>query len=422
MKPRVKQLICYLSSLLLFLVACTGPIVTGFQTQSEVAGIVADYLLKVSERFSIQAIDPAHQQTIDQQVKLFESDLGSGKVDSYYQNPSFSILLAAGSEGNFFNSKEGIEQIGKTGAVFAQVVVFDPNQPAKIFKGQFSNGRFYFAGENQAVFSPLNTAYLISLDLNLETKIFKGQLVAGSEGNFIRPGTGLPAELAAGSEGNFLREPSASELAEKRKTYQAILLKHREQGAAYGRKVSEFKITEPEFPLGLAWTETFARLMRAYPDQMTLGLTQIRGLPRDQLDEAWKDLVERYREQYRADCGVYPPDTGNLYPQRLAGQTPIPQGYQSEALDKVILDIPEFQTALKDLGQTRRPPEQMVTLYLKLLNQFLKSHPDVFAKHQWSDEFAPPACVKPRFAQPGVLTSLTGGAAPPPIPPPRPNP
>ncbi|PKL76221.1 MAG: hypothetical protein CVV27_11405, partial [Candidatus Melainabacteria bacterium HGW-Melainabacteria-1] len=275
---------------------------TGFRIQSNSPGVVADYLLKVSESFGIKAVDTEHQEGVDEQVQGFEDDLANGFVDEYYKNPGFSILLAAGSEGNFFNSPEGIEAIGKSGAVFARALVFDPGAAPKSFKGQFSNGRFYFAGANQAVFSPLNTAYLITLNLNLDTHVFKGQLVAGSEGNFIRPGAGLPAELVAGSEGNFLREPNTDQLRAHLEKYQSALSRHSDQGETFARQVSELKFVPPAFPLGLAWTETFARLMRAYPDEMTFTLGRIRGLPRGQLDEAWRELMERYVVRWTEDC------------------------------------------------------------------------------------------------------------------------
>ena len=81
------------------LVGCALPagVDSGFQTESQPPGVVADYLLKVSESFGIKSVEPAHQDIVNAQVKSFEADLSSGQVDPYYQNPSFSILLAAGS-------------------------------------------------------------------------------------------------------------------------------------------------------------------------------------------------------------------------------------------------------------------------------------------------------------------------------------
>lgn len=372
-------------------------------------GVLADYLLKVNESFGIKAVDPEHKSTVDAQVAGFEADLKNGTVDSYYQNPGFSVLLAAGSEGSFFNSKEGIETIGQSGAVFAKVVVFDPGVAPKLFNGQYSNGRFYFAGTETAAFSSLNTSYLISLDLNLETKIFKGQLAAGSEGSFIQPGTGLPAELAAGSEGSFLREPSRELLEAKKLEYQSVLQRNATQGEAFARKVNEFKIVPPEFPLGLAWTETYARLQRAYPDEITLMNGQMRGLPRGQLDDAFRLMLERYTARYIADCGSPPPDSGKLYPQKSGEEAPIPPGYQSEELDKVIAELPDFAAELKALGAQRLLPHLFEPAYVALLNKYRGLHPEVFNKHQWTDAFAPPPCVKARRLGPTPGSGPGGG-------------
>lgn len=405
---------CLLISLSLFatLLSCSAPSPSESSFLTESANTaVADYLLKVEDSFGIKAVKSEHQQTLAQEVKAFEQDLASANVDNYYQNPKFSILLAAGSEGNFFNSKEGIEVIGKTGAVFARAVIFDPGQPPKSFTGQFSNGRFFFGGKDQPVFSPLNTTYLISLDLNLDTKIFQGQLVAGSEGNFIRPGEGLPAELAAGSEGNFLRAPSPSEIADKLKTYQSVLQRNLEQGRNYARQVNELKFVAPEFPLGLAWTETFARLIRAYPDEMGLALERIRGLPPRQLDKAWLEVMARQIDRYQADCGYPPPDSGKLYPQKLAEVSPIPQGWQSEALDKVIADLPALASELQELMKLEAP--QRVVPFLQLLTKYQASNPEVFARHAWTDEFAPPECVKPRRRPRPAPAGSPDGATPP---------
>lgn len=409
------KLLCW--SLGLALILGSGPLgcalptaVDSFHTAS-VPGAVADYLLKVSESFSTQAIDTEHQTEVKAQVKAFEADLASGQVDAYYQNPSFSILLAAGSEGSFFNSKEGIEKIGKSGAVFARVVVFDPGQPAKSFSGQFSNGRFYFAGQNQAVFSPLNTAYLISLDLNLDTEVFKGQLVAGSEGSFITPGTGLPADLVAGSEGSFVREPSPEAIAAKIASYQNALQRNSSEGEAYARKIGEFKIVEPEFPLGLAWTQTYARLQRAYPDEFTLMLGQFRGLPRGQLDQANREMIERFTARYIADCGAPPPDDGSLYPQR--GGSLVPPGYQSEALDQVVAELQDFRDELQQLLEQKLPPNRAEPLYVQILNKYRGLHPETFKKYGWTDAFAPPPCVKPRKVPPPPGSQPGTAAAPP---------
>ncbi|HEY9843950.1 MAG: hypothetical protein ACAI44_37080 [Candidatus Sericytochromatia bacterium] len=367
-----------------------------FETQSANQGqlAVADYLLKVQDSFRVQAVAQAHQDAVNQNIKAFEADLAAGKVNDYYQEPDFSILLAAGSEGNFFNSKEGIEKIGSAGAVFARVVVFDTDVPPRGYKGQFSNGRFYMNGGEAANFSPDNVAYLITLDLNLDTHVFQGKLVAGSEGNFIRPGEQLPAELVAGSEGNFLRQPTPDELKANLLKYQALLNQYEAKKAEYGRKVGQLKFVQPDFPTAVAWTETYARLRRAYSDEMGFEIARIRGVSTAQLDEAWNELIARFAARWQAECGYAVPDSGALYPQRSPRSTPIPHGYQTLELEKVIAEIPEFFADLQALQ--KQPPYVHDVQFPLLLAKYRASHPEMFEKHHWSDKFAPPACVRPR--------------------------
>lgn len=404
-----------LISLLGLLLSCSAPVsvpntsTSRFETQANIQTplAVADYLLKVKDSFSVKAIDSAHQSAVNEQIKGFEQDLSGGKLDPYYQEPDFSVLLAAGSEGSFFNSQEGIEQIGKSGAVFARVLVFEPDLPPRGYKGQFSNGRFFMAGADAANFSPDNVAYLITLDLNLDTHVFKGQLSAGSEGSFIQPGTGLPAELAAGSEGSFLRTPSPTEVQTHLEKYQPMLNRYAQDKEAFGRQVGQLKFVQPDYPTAVAWTETYARLRRAYNDEMGFEISRIRGVATAQLDEAWNELIARFAARYKAECGYAVPDSGLLFPQRSPRTTPIPHGHQTAELEKVIADIPEFLAEIQALQ--KRPASEHV-YFMVLLEKYRASHPEVFSKHNWTDKFAPPACVKPRtYERPSPPT----GAQPP---------
>ncbi|MEZ0371552.1 MAG: hypothetical protein ACAI44_20850 [Candidatus Sericytochromatia bacterium] len=400
--------------------ACTPqtPDSTRFAVQSaeQSSLAVADYILKVQDSFRVQAVDQPHQQAVNENIKAFEQDLAAGQSQDYYQEPDFSILLAAGSEGSFFNSKEGIEKIGNTGAVFARVVVFDTDVPPRGYKGQFSNGRFFMAGAEAANFSPDNVAYLITLDLNLDTHVFQGKLVAGSEGNFIRPGEQLPAELVAGSEGNFLRAPTPDELKANLLKYQTLLNQYEAKKDEYGRKVGQLKFVQPDFPTAVAWTETYARLRRAYSDEMGFEIARIRGVSTAQLDEAWNELIARFAARWQADCGYAVPDSGALYPQRSPRSTPIPHGNQTLELEKVIADIPEFFADLQALQ--KQPPYVHDVQFPLLLAKYRASHPEVFEKHHWSDKFAPPACVRPRSfpkqsPPPGPPPGGPDGSAPP---------
>ncbi|MEZ0373020.1 MAG: hypothetical protein ACAI44_28275, partial [Candidatus Sericytochromatia bacterium] len=260
------------------------PSVAPFQTQSQSSerDTVSGYILKVEEAFAIKAVEASHQAEVDQSVATFETDLESGQLDAYYKVPAFSIQLAAGSEGSFFTA-EGAKKLDQTGAVFAQAVVFNPGDKAQNFKGQFSGGRFFFSGQQNV--SPANVTYLITLNPELQTEIYKGRLSAGSEGSFLNPLRGAGEQLPTGlTPAGTL---SKAELEAKIREYKPALTRHATQGEDFGRKVRTLKFVPPQEPLALAWTETFARLARAYPEEMRQELGAIRGLPRQLLYEAW---------------------------------------------------------------------------------------------------------------------------------------
>ncbi len=369
-----------------------------FELQSLAESFVSSYILKAEERFQIKAVNSEHKDTVDSSVATFKQDLQSGSIDNYYNNPSFSILLAAGSEGSAFNSKEGIEQISKNGAVFAQAVVFNLDDTrGTVYKGQFSSGRFFFNRNANQEISPTNTTYLIALNQNLETQVFKGKLSAGlsagSEGS----------ALSAGSEGSALlkQELNQTRLNENQLTYQKTLELYQAKNEAYTQKVQTLKFIVDRL-IPQAWTETYARIMRAYHDEMDLELRIIRGLPKGLLADAWQDAVNRVSQRWLADCGSPVPDSGKLFPQYGPDRSAIPAGYQSEALNKVIEDIPEFKARLAAELKLDPPARYKGSNFVAVLQGYQKSHPEVFAKHQWKDEFAPPACAKPRRRTGGV--------------------
>ncbi len=361
-----------------------------FSLESERESVAA-YLLEVTEHFTVKAVEPAHQSEIDKHVKDFEQALKTGQLNDYYKVPAFSILLAAGSEGSFFNTVDGAKKLERNGAVFAQAVVFNPGESAQVFKGQFSNGRFYFSGQQNI--SPANTSYLITLEPNLETEVYKGKLSAGSEGSFLNPLTGTLSPVAGQFQDSYLTPAQQADLDAKIRAYQPAIVRNAQEGSDYSRLVSGLKFVPPQEPLALAWTETFARLMRAYPSEMHQELTAIRGLPRQLLHQAWNQAMNRVRDRWIADCGSAPPDGGKIYPQRLPDSSPIPQGYHSEALDQVIAALPEFKQALQELMKLA-PPARLQP-FQQLLKSYQASDAEVFAKYNWQDEFAPPDCVKP---------------------------
>ncbi|MBT9546425.1 MAG: hypothetical protein IV090_13635 [Candidatus Sericytochromatia bacterium] len=403
LKPRFLSYLLFLLLCLQGLGACVpaaGPLQNegDFELKSLAESFVSSYILKAEERFQIKAVNPEHKNTVDSSVATFKQDLQSGSIDTYYNNPSFSILLAAGSEGSAFNSKEGIEQISKNGAVFAQAVVFNLGDTrGSVYKGQFSSGRFFFNRNANQEISPSNTTYLIALNQNLETQVFKGQLSAGlsagSEGS----------ALSAGSEGSALlkQELNQSLLHENQLTYQKTLELYQAKNEAYTQKVQTLKFIVDRL-IPQAWTETYARLMRAYRDEMDLELRIIRGLPKGLLADAWQDAVNRVGQRWQADCGYSVPDSGKLFPQYGPDRSAIPAGYQSETLNRVIEEIPEFKARLAAELKLDPPARFKGSNFMAVLQSYQQSHPEIFAKHQWQDEFAPPACVKPRKRSGGV--------------------
>ncbi|MEZ0369241.1 MAG: hypothetical protein ACAI44_09170 [Candidatus Sericytochromatia bacterium] len=369
---------------------------------------VADFRIKVKESFAVKAVDEEHKEAVEAARKAFEADLQQGKVDSYYQLPSFSVLLAAGSEGSFFKSEE-IAKIEKTGAVFAMAVIYNPAPPPpppgaapppgpppanpQVFRGQLSNQRFHFAGKY--LITPENTAYLITLNSNLQTQILKGQLAAGSEGSFFTP----PAQLVAGSEGSFisslpLPEPvSVEELKAQASRFQKALDSHQSEGEAFRRKVSQLKFVRPDTGAPITRTELFARMIHAYPEELGYEFTLLQGLPPDIHGTRVTELLNLYRARYIRDCGSAPPDSDKLTaPQFEAAESPIPEGYQNPELEAIIKAIPEFAD---ELEKVRFGP--VVTRYrrfLALLSQFQASHPQVFKDKGYKDAYLAPDCVR----------------------------
>ncbi|MGV3525970.1 MAG: hypothetical protein ACO1RX_17235 [Candidatus Sericytochromatia bacterium] len=349
---------------------------------------IASYLLEVQDSFQIKTVQAPHQEQVTASIERFEADLKAGQLDPYYANPSFSILLSAGSEGSAFSSPEEMEQISQTGAVFAQAVVFNPGtSQADVYKGQFSNGRFFFNNDARTNIQPGNTTYLITLDVNLETRVFQGQLSAGSEGS----------ALSAGSEGSALasRELNQALLAQQQTLYAKALEVYAQRQQVYQQQVGELTFTVQNL-IPLAYTETYARLMRAYPDELTLELQAMRGLPKGLLFDAMQDALDRIGQRWLADCGSPVPDGGSLYPQLSHDFGAIvPQGYQSEALTQIIAAEPEMQAYLR--AEIAKPFSQRYggRSFDAVLAELQARYAESFARYQWTDIFAPPDCVKP---------------------------
>lgn len=144
---------------------------------------VLDYVLPINHYFKTQSVQSEHQNLVDQLIQDFENDLKNDTLDGYYQIPDFSIKLLSGSEGSYFNSEQDLSQAASSEASFAQALVINADQSTQIFKGQFTNERFYFPGTNSLTSD--NTTYLITLDDALQTQVYSGQLLAQSEGSYL---------------------------------------------------------------------------------------------------------------------------------------------------------------------------------------------------------------------------------------------
>lgn len=380
-------------------------------------GLVTDYLLKVQDQFKIQSVSAEHRPDVDKAVASFEADLAAGQLVDYYQSPGFTIKLSAGSEGASLSAgsegaslsagSEGasfdgeIKTLSERGAVFAQAVVYNDNSATpEIFKGQFYEGRFYFnQGEGQRI-SPLNTTYLLTLDVNLETEVFQGQLSAGSEGASLSAGS-EGASLSAGSEGASLSPVETTLLNEKLRNdnltrYTAALNVTQRLSENYENEVRDLKFVPPFEPLDLFYTETFSRVIRAYEQEGKLELTKFRGLPTPLLYVGIQNMVDRLSQRWEADCGSPPPDSGQRYPQRTPEFTAVPTGFQSAELESVIAEIPELKVLLDE--KLKLPPPQRWKNhqdFIEHLARFKADYPEIFEKHQWQDKFAPPDCVNP---------------------------
>lgn len=401
-KPHHLFLCCLF--ILLGVFSCVTPTPTDLPSGSQEISIqglrshrIPSYILETEDSFTIKVVQEKHKAQVDKSVTNFQEDLTSGNVDEYYTNPSFTVLLSAGSEGSAFNTAEGIEQISKNGAVFAQAVVFNDNlDQAAVYKGQFSGGRFFFDNPSRSEISPTNTTYLIALDINLETRIFQGRLSAGSEGSALSAGSEGSA-LSAGSEGSAILQDQLEQelLAKNLQVYNKALEVYTEKNQEYQAEVKELTFVVKNL-ISLAHTETYARLMRAYRDEMRVELDAVRGLPKNLLYTAMKDGIDRVAQRWLEDCGSPVPDSGKLYPQLGPGfGSFIPVGFQSESLTQILEAEPAIKTYLK--SENEKPREQRFEGrdFAQVLHDLEKEYPETFARFNWSDEFAPPDCVKP---------------------------
>lgn len=125
--------------------------------------------------FSTQALDSTQENLLQEVVSDFVSDMENGNTDDYYNQPNFSIQLFAGSEGGYFQSPDILAAFTNSVATYAQALVVYPDQSYDVFKGQYSDQKFYFSGAD--TLPEDNTTYLITLDSDLQPQVFSGNLV-----------------------------------------------------------------------------------------------------------------------------------------------------------------------------------------------------------------------------------------------------
>ncbi len=146
------------------------------QPSASLAGIteIPTFIMRLEERFRVQAVAESHQEILKEVIGQFQSDLSKQETEDYYQSPGFSIKLLAGSEGSYFHTAETLALVTSLLEGYAQALVIYPDQSFDVFKGQLSNGAFYFSGAT--TLPENNTTYLVALNTDLETQVLSGNL------------------------------------------------------------------------------------------------------------------------------------------------------------------------------------------------------------------------------------------------------
>ncbi len=388
---------------------------------------ITAYALNEKNTFKTQAVDTAklpenHQQALAQAALDFDQDLRQGDMSAYYETPGFSIKLLAGSEGSallagsegsallagsegsaFTFESEALEQLG---AVYAQTLVFNGQEEVlNVFKGQYVNGNFYFDKSNGINIQTQNTTYLLTLNRNLETVVYEGQLGAPPETEPQPEVTPEPPAPTADAPVTDTTTDTAAEV--RRNAYEQALARNRRERPAFAARVRRVAVIPPFEPSALSYTETFARLLRAYPPSANQILSQGRGAPAEEVYDIFASAFHILRERWISDCGAPPPDSGRRYLQKHPEQTAVPPGHQSLLMDKVIADIPELQQALDDKLQLRDRERWGKGVFEAFIADFQERYPEVFERHQWRDIFAPPACIQEDVRPP---EDRTGGS------------
>lgn len=168
-----------LIALALLLSACTPqPMLNTPHVQQQMAALA--YWFRPLD-FGIHSADNAAQLAIVTAAKTrLEADIKANNLAEYRRSRDFSIQLLAGSEGNhllagsegnhFRNSDKLLPDL----KLPAQALIFNPNGNHQLFKGEYEQEKFFFAGQEEIALP--NTTYLLLPDTQGQVQIYQGEL------------------------------------------------------------------------------------------------------------------------------------------------------------------------------------------------------------------------------------------------------
>lgn len=218
---------------------------TTTQATATPAGDLSTFVMRLQDRFRVQAVDESHQLILKAVITQFQSDLVNGKTDDYYQSPSFSIKLLAGSEGSYFHTGETLARVTSLLEGYALALVIYPDQSFDVYKGQLSNGAFYFNGASTL---PENkTTYLIGLNPDLETQVLTGSLTPFQLQSVETSATPTPTATPSAAP-TPLPSPSVLNFDLKPPAVQDVFERERRQREAYLASLKQQRPAPPPPP------------------------------------------------------------------------------------------------------------------------------------------------------------------------------
>lgn len=182
-----------LIALALLFSACTPqPLINTPQVQQQISALA--YWFRPLD-FGIHSADNAEQLAIVTAAKTrLEADIKANNLAEYHRSRDFSIQLLAGSEGNhllagsegnhFRNSDKLLPEL----KLPAQALIFNPNGNQQLFKGEYEQEKFFFAGQEKISFP--NTTYLLLPDTQGNVQVYQGELDASPQNENPLPSQG----------------------------------------------------------------------------------------------------------------------------------------------------------------------------------------------------------------------------------------